>query len=255
MTTGRPISPLVSIYILPPLSIKAKFNSNPDLSTFYELKNPNYKNIEFLEKNLYDILKVHSTPFRFSGSLPYHKSFKWDFPFLNVDWGTKSRKLLESLDGLNNIDERNKTNSKTSSELYKSVVEKYSLDFEQSQANSNQIDASECFLPEKISNKELVDFYQELCKPQLKNLMSWNKKLRNPDQVKVDITAYFPLHFEFLRSLCGYDRSEFLNSILLTGKFDTSGGKTGSDFFKSQDGKFIAKSILSDEFKHFYKIA
>lgn len=85
--------------------------------------------------------------------------------------------------------------------------------------------------------------------------MGWNKKLRNPESIKVDITAYFPLHFEFLRVLCGYDRNEFLNSILLTGKFDTSGGKTGSDFFKSQDGKFIAKSILADEFKHYYKIA
>jgi 1-phosphatidylinositol-3-phosphate 5-kinase len=85
--------------------------------------------------------------------------------------------------------------------------------------------------------------------------MGWNKKLRNPDYIKLDITAYFPLHFEFLRELCGYERTQFLNSILLTANFETSGGKSGSDFFQSRDAKFIAKSILADEFKHYLKVA
>lgn len=158
---------------------------------------------------------------------------------------------MDSLDGLNKIDEMKNSISRKNSEIYKSVVDKYSLDFEQSSKNSGFIEASECYLPEKLTQKELVDFLQELCKPTFKSLMKFNKMLRNPDNIRVEITAYFPLHFEFLRVLCGYDRNDFLNSILLTDKFDTSGGQTGSDFFKSQDGKFIAKSILVDEFKHF----
>ncbi|ANB11251.1 1-phosphatidylinositol-4-phosphate 5-kinase [Sugiyamaella lignohabitans] len=63
------------------------------------------------------------------------------------------------------------------------------------------------------------------------------------------IKAYSPIVYQSIRSLCGIDCHEFLNSFVLQSDLTKtkSPGKSGSDFLFTPDGKYIIKTIKRKE--------
>ena len=75
-------------------------------------------------------------------------------------------------------------------------------------------------------------------------------------QSEIEITIYYPRQFEALRIAysCSYD--ELLMSITKSNKWkDVSGGKSKASFYKTNDEKYLFKSISQYEFNMFLKIA
>lgn len=69
--------------------------------------------------------------------------------------------------------------------------------------------------------------------------------------VKVEI--FFALHFHILRHWLLGDDLQLCRALLRTRHAETSGGKSGSDFYLSLDGRFMVKKINSREFAGFQK--
>ncbi|ANB11845.1 1-phosphatidylinositol-4-phosphate 5-kinase [Sugiyamaella lignohabitans] len=65
------------------------------------------------------------------------------------------------------------------------------------------------------------------------------------------IKAYSPIVYHYIRTLCGIDYQEFLNSFVLHSDLTKtkSPGKSGSDFLFTPDGKYIIKTIKRKEHK------
>ncbi|ANB11231.1 1-phosphatidylinositol-4-phosphate 5-kinase [Sugiyamaella lignohabitans] len=63
------------------------------------------------------------------------------------------------------------------------------------------------------------------------------------------IKAYSPIVYQSIRTLCGIDCHEFLNSFVLQSDLTKtkSPGKSGSDFLFTPDGKYIIKTIKRKE--------
>ncbi|ANB12624.1 1-phosphatidylinositol-4-phosphate 5-kinase [Sugiyamaella lignohabitans] len=63
------------------------------------------------------------------------------------------------------------------------------------------------------------------------------------------IKAYSPIVYQDIRTLCGIDYHEFLNSFVLQSDLTKtkSPGKSGSDFLFTPDGKYIIKTIKRKE--------
>ena len=75
-------------------------------------------------------------------------------------------------------------------------------------------------------------------------------------QSEIEITIYYPRQFEALRIAycCAYD--DLLISITKSNKWkDVSGGKSKASFYKTNDEKYLFKSISQYEFNMFLKIA
>ena len=75
-------------------------------------------------------------------------------------------------------------------------------------------------------------------------------------QSEIEITIYYPRQFEALRIAycCAYD--DLLISITKSNKWiDVTGGKSKASFYKTNDEKYLFKSISQYEFNMFLKIA
>ncbi|ANB11245.1 1-phosphatidylinositol-4-phosphate 5-kinase [Sugiyamaella lignohabitans] len=79
------------------------------------------------------------------------------------------------------------------------------------------------------------------------NLTMENKKYRLDGGAI--IKAYSPIIYQSIRTLCGIDCHEFLNSFVLQSDLTKtkSPGKSGSDFLFTPDGKYIIKTIKRKE--------
>ncbi|ANB11238.1 1-phosphatidylinositol-4-phosphate 5-kinase [Sugiyamaella lignohabitans] len=79
------------------------------------------------------------------------------------------------------------------------------------------------------------------------NLTMENKKYRLDGGAI--IKAYSPIVYQNIRTLCGIDCHEFLNSFVLQSDLTKtkSPGKSGSDFLFTPDGKYIIKTIKRKE--------
>ena len=77
-------------------------------------------------------------------------------------------------------------------------------------------------------------------------------------KIKIDITAYAPQVFKFIRHLDGIDEVDIINSVdPMNNKFqifksnkgqkNQQGGKSGSFFFFTQDKKYIIKTMSEAE--------
>lgn len=79
----------------------------------------------------------------------------------------------------------------------------------------------------------------------------------DPDSATVfNCTVFFPKQFFALRQLeLPGGELEFIESLSKTMRFETSGGKSGVDFFKTSDDRFIFKAVQPVEQKHFAETA
>jgi len=66
-----------------------------------------------------------------------------------------------------------------------------------------------------------------------------------------EVKILFPMQFEALRrQYCG-THTDWIKSILRTKPWETTGGKTKAEFFKSHDEKYVFKEVNQKEFKMF----
>ncbi len=64
---------------------------------------------------------------------------------------------------------------------------------------------------------------------------------------------YFASEFDTLRRNYGVD-SSFLKSLENCNRWEASGGKSGSVFYKSSDNRFVLKHLTKTELEHFIRI-
>ena len=81
------------------------------------------------------------------------------------------------------------------------------------------------------------------------------EKLNSSKTLSYTLTVCFAEQFERLRSDLGIDRKEFIDSLKYCTKWASTGGKTESDFFKTNDKRFIGKSILNNEYEMSMQLA
>lgn len=75
--------------------------------------------------------------------------------------------------------------------------------------------------------------------------------IKEPTKMKVSIVAHYAVQFEFIRAALGYERGEFIKEIQASHRWFSSGGQTNSDFYKSDNGRFIGKCVSEQEFENF----
>lgn len=81
------------------------------------------------------------------------------------------------------------------------------------------------------------------------------EKLNSSKTLSYTLTVCFAEQFERLRNDLGIDRKEFIDSLKYCTKWASTGGKTESDFFKTNDKRFIGKSILNNEYEMSMQLA
>ncbi|EEY57757.1 phosphatidylinositol-4-phosphate-5-kinase (PI-PIPK-B) [Phytophthora infestans T30-4] len=72
---------------------------------------------------------------------------------------------------------------------------------------------------------------------------------------EVQCVAYFAAQFHALRALTAPGNVEFLNSIIESKRWDTSGGKSGAFFSMTHDKRYVLKGISVVEFNMFVHMA
>ncbi|KAH0580710.1 hypothetical protein H2248_002196 [Termitomyces sp. 'cryptogamus'] len=63
-------------------------------------------------------------------------------------------------------------------------------------------------------------------------------------KLKFSCTVYYAKQFACLRRRCGVDDDMFLRSLRRSIEWEADGGKSRSDFWKSEDGKFVIKTLV-----------
>ncbi|KAI9915916.1 hypothetical protein PsorP6_008287 [Peronosclerospora sorghi] len=72
---------------------------------------------------------------------------------------------------------------------------------------------------------------------------------------KIHCVAYFAAQFHALRGLTVPGNAEFLNSIIESKRWDTTGGKSGAFFSMTHDKRYVLKGISVTEFNMFVHMA
>ena len=132
------------------------------------------------------------------------------------------------------------------------VMGKYHLD---SVAVSNRGMSSDLkieLIPDQTVDKLRHHFSRGEVLNRARNL---DEKFSDPGETKYGLVVHYPVQFECLRAALGYKRHEFQRELSASHKWFSSGGQTNTDFYKSDNGKYIAKCISSLEFENFQSIA
>lgn len=189
--------------------------------------------------------------FKYSGCLSALRASKWHFPLLNVAWEQSIRIVCLSMKKL--ITESSELASLINESSLR-VAEGLQLDLSPSPNNRPQNDilsATPQIFPHEIPQQEIFKLSNIFNYESILRLNDLSQKLFSQEDVKFDIIVHHPLHFQIIREVCGYKHSEFVISNMVATGFATSGGKTKSEFLKTDDGRFIAKTIEEVEFQDF----
>lgn len=174
-------------------------------------------------------------------------------PIMSVGFTEKDKYLLEKFIHDKNLinaetDDLSKTSEQINKEIYR-VSQKYSLILH---SGSERKIACKLIIPIQMDEMDrLKDISIELGKAEA--VISEKIYLNKP--FSYSLTACFAEKFEKLRADLGIDRKVFIDSLKYCSKLIMSGGKTESDFFKTDDKRFIAKFIATTEFEMSIQIA
>lgn len=177
--------------------------------------------------------------------------FDFDLHFVNVVWKSEIRDLVKfnsmpifdhSEDDLSVIVDSNEWSTKSD------VFGMYHID-----RRPNTIDHLNC---EPLS-KAVVDRIMSLFSKQdlHSNMKQLSDIFREPSKTKYSVILHHPVQFECLRQVLGHKRSDFVRALAASHKWLSSGGQTNSDFYKTDNGRFIAKGVSALEFENFQQLA
>lgn len=135
------------------------------------------------------------------------------------DWTTKT-----DVYGMYHLDRRPDQLEKITSEpLSRAVVDRITSLFNKQELHNNM--------------KQLSDIFKE------------------PTKSKYSVILHYPVQFECLRQVLGHKRSDFVRALAASHKWLSSGGQTNSDFYKTDNNRFIAKCLSALEFDNFQQLA
>ena len=205
------------------------------------------------EKALMRWLFMQRQPFEVDGMVSEWRSPDFGIPFLLIDWGKKSKELaslckqpiFEDQAQEDQFWSELRRNDKIGDKFnQRSVKERYGLII------NNTPPTTKSFEP--LSKAALEKWSTYFAKPELRSnlLQNWENYSETP-RSKYSVTLYFPLQFEALRIGLGYKSKEFIRSLTESHKWASSGGQSKSEFYKSDNGRFISKSISQTEFEMF----
>lgn len=188
------------------------------------------KSEEKLDKKIYDTLKSNPNKmYKLSGDLPLHGPYQYDFPFMSVQLGPEND-LVNIVRALEGLAEASLVKTEFL-ERQKSIIGD-EANFQPEKSRIFRFE-NDLIVTDTANYQGLSSLDQEIGRLNQEEVLDWPKRLRTPDQIKIEIAVYYPHYFECLLHLIGLNRDEFVNSIMQTANFDASGGKSGSDFFKS----------------------
>jgi len=97
--------------------------------------------------------------------------------------------------------------------------------------------------------KDLVSVDQQKLETQ------YYEKVNNPPKMNYSLIVKLADQFDALRNDLGIDRKEFVLSLKYCAKWASTGGKTESDFFKTDDKKYVGKLISKIEYEKSLEVA
>jgi hypothetical protein len=185
------------------------------------------------------------------GSFNEWKGLEFDLHFLDIHWNVDVKELVKFNTHptlLNNIQEPTRVEGE---ELTKenNIYTRYHLD----EPNKPPLPSLNA---EPLVKGTIDKIYNYFCRPELHSNMKYMSELfKEPSKVKYSVTIHYPVQFEALRIALGYKRKDFNKTLLASHRWLSSGGQTNADFYKSDNGRFVAKCISSLEFENFQQNA
>lgn len=126
------------------------------------------------------------------------------------------------------------------------IMDKYHLDSVASPFGQDNINI------EPVSNQAIERLRSCFSKGDMLNsAKNLEESFTDPDRIKFNVVVHYPVQFECLRAALGYKRKEFQKALTSSHRWFSSGGQTNTDFYKSDNGKYIAKCISPLEFENF----
>ncbi|KAL0234606.1 hypothetical protein PCE1_001642 [Barthelona sp. PCE] len=111
--------------------------------------------------------------------------------------------------------------------------------------------SSSCGLADHLYNRGGSLDAKEKCKLQMlyhnSDMVSAQIVLESKKLTRFTCIVYFPLQFEALRKVYMGENSDYIESLSRCNSLQAIGGKSGAEFFRTQDGRFILKSIKGIE--------
>lgn len=203
-------------------------------------------------KSLFSYRSASSDQFEQEGTVTEWQKFDFNLHFINVAWTRDVKDLVKfnSLSFFNNNEQNGMMGEADEWVTKTDVFGKYHLDrlykkqatpkFEFEPLTRNQIDR----IASQFSKTELHHSMRQL-----------SDILREPDRMKYSVVIHFPVQFECLREAMGIKRQEFIRAMSASHRWYSSGGQTNTDFYKTDDGRFIGKCISALEFENFQQNA
>lgn len=184
---------------------------------------------------------------RFNGLFSTLKKDIWSPPILNVNWGSDVRTSSNAAN--NAIIRSGILNPVFESQNAKLLNEFISM--KKSNLQEPTIEQKKLF-PDNVPVADLYKLRNILSSEHMLRIDDYKKRLFVAEDLKFEMYIHYPIHFEIVRELCGYEFEEYAISNLVAQGFETSGGATKSEFLKTKDERFVAKSIEQVEFEDFH---
>ena len=178
-------------------------------------------------------------------------------PFIDIQWNKKIKELVKfnSKPIFSSAEDQLKMYENDDilrpSEL--DIHSKYNLDKPHAKTKTA---ASGDLKPDLLPKTIIERIISHFMKPEVHaNMKILSDVFEAPQETKYNIVVHFPIKFECLRIALGYKRKEFNKALAESHRWASSGGQTNSDFYKTDNGRFIAKCISSLEFEMFLQNA